>query len=217
MEMYCNQIKYRYITSCYVCLYIHNTIINDNFVYIPILPQMSSWEVNNNVMYTNHIHITTHCGLFQSLSLNNYRGFLPTTFINTLMVCHSIWSTHWKWCVSFNLINTLMVLCVIQFDQHTDGGVCHSISSTHWWWCMSFNFINTLMVVCVIQFHQHTDGGVCHSISSTHWWWSVSFNFINTLMVECVIQFHQHTDGGVYHFQFHQYTDGGVCHSISNW
>jgi hypothetical protein len=41
-------------------------------------------------------------------------------------------------------INTLMVVCIIQFHQETDGGVC------------------------IIQFHQLTDGGVHHSISSTH-------------------------------------------------
>ena len=46
--------------------------------------------------------------------------------------------------VSFKFINTLMVVCIIQFHQETDGGVC------------------------IIQFHQLTDGGVHHSISSTH-------------------------------------------------
>jgi hypothetical protein len=68
----------------------------------------------------------------------------------------------WNWMIHTTIsdfINSLMVECIIQFHQHTDGGVYHSISSTHWWWCVSFNFINTLMVECIIQFHQHTDGG----------------------------------------------------------
>jgi hypothetical protein len=45
--------------------------------------------------------------------------------------------THWWWSVSFNFINSLMVECIIQFHQHTDGGVYHSISLTHWWWSVS--------------------------------------------------------------------------------
>jgi hypothetical protein len=135
-------------------------------------------------------------------------------------VCHSISLTHWWWSVSFNFINTLMVVCIIQFHQHTDVGVyhLHTPPSVCWLNWMIHSTISVLMklndthhhqcvneiewytppsvcwwnwVECIIQFHQHTDGGVCNLISFTHWWWCVSFNFITTLMVVCVIQFHQ--------------------------
>jgi hypothetical protein len=75
-------------------------------------------------------------------------------------------STHWWWCVQFNFINSLMVVCVIQFIYDTDGGVCHSISPTDWWWYVSFNFIKSLMVVCVIQF-QYTTISVLMKLNDT--------------------------------------------------
>jgi hypothetical protein len=119
----------------------------------------------------------------------------------------------WWWSVSFNFINTLMVVCAIwNWMTHTTTSVSNKLNDTHQHQCVNeiewntppsvlIKLNDTLHHQCVnkvewhtIQFHQHTDGGVYHSISLTHWWWCVSFNFINTLMVVCVIQFHQHTD-----------------------
>jgi hypothetical protein len=54
------------------------------------------------------------------------------------------------WCVSFNFINTLMVECIIQFHQHTDGGVYHSISSTQ----MTHSTISELMKLNDTLHHQ---------------------------------------------------------------
>jgi hypothetical protein len=111
----------------------------------------------------------------------------------------------WKWCVSFNFINTLMVVCIIQFHQHTDGGVCHSISLTHWWWSVSFNFSNTLIVEwwmcatystisvlmklddelhnqCVDEIEWYTPPSVC--------WWNWVIHTTISVLLECVIQFH---------------------------
>jgi hypothetical protein len=113
------------------------------------------------------------------------------------------------WCVSFNFINSLMVECIIQFHQHTDGGVYHSISSTHWWWCVSFNFISVcwwnLMTYSTISVllklndthhHQWLNEIEWHIPPSVCWWnWMTH----TTLSVVNKLNFHQHTDGWVYH------------------
>jgi hypothetical protein len=116
-------------------------------------------------------------------------------------VYHSISSTHWWWCESFNFINTLISVCWWNWMTHTTISVLMKLNDTHhhqwvneiewytppsvcWWNWMTHTTISVLM--------KFIDGGVYHSISPRDWWWCVSFNFINTLMVECVIQFYQH-------------------------
>ena len=104
---------------------------------------------------------------------------------------HSISSTHWWWCVSFNFINTLMVVCVIQFHQHTDGGVHHSISSTHWWWCVSRIKLGgggrTLKNCAELMVGYFVWKIIQFFFILTHWWWELLQNHsisMNTLIVD---------------------------------
>jgi hypothetical protein len=139
--------------------------------------------------------------------------------------------------VSFYFINTLMVVCIFQFHQHTDGGVYHSISSTHWWWCVQFNFINSLMMVSTISelmklndthHHQWLNEIEWHIPPSVCWWncmTHTTISVVNKLGVHHPISL-THWWWSMSHtfintlmvecvIQFHYHTDNGVCHLIS--